>query len=211
MSIREDYDNWSKSYDEGKNHTRDLDRLATYTTLADKTFGSTLEIGCGTGKNTPLLSKISDNVHAIDLSPAMVERAKEKKCLENVTFTVADITQRWPCERDAIDLISCNLLLEHIKDLGALFSEADRVLASSGTLFVSELHPCHQYLGKSAHFYRSGERIEIQAFTHSISEFIQTAQMHNFTLKRLEEWSHPDEPREPPRILTLLFSHLPLV
>jgi len=67
-----------------------------------------------------------------------------------VTFAVADLTQPWPCEDQSIDLISCNLVLEHISDLSFIFAEGLRVLRDGGRFFVSELHPFRQYQGTQA-------------------------------------------------------------
>ncbi len=122
MSIKEAYNNWSDSYDHSNNHTRELDQLATQALLANLRFNCVLEIGCGTGKNTSRLSKISKTVHAIDFSESMIKKAKEKTNSNNVKFTVADITQKWPCEDLSVDFITCNLVLEHIKDLSFIFS-----------------------------------------------------------------------------------------
>src|SRR6266850_3264540 len=109
--------------------------------LKDCRSKSILEIGCGTGKNTRWLSEIGGQVHAIDFSAAMIEQARQKCAAENVTFSLADITKRWPIADASIDLVTCNLVLEHISDLTFIFAEAGRVLLDGGRFFVSELHP----------------------------------------------------------------------
>ena len=40
----------------------------------------------------------------------------------------ADITREWPIENNVIDLVTCNLILEHIENLDFIFSEANRCL-----------------------------------------------------------------------------------
>jgi len=205
MSIKEAYDDWSESYDHVKNFTRDLDKIVTQETLADLRFNSTLEIGCGTGKNTYLLSQISKTVHAVDFSEGMIKKAKEKLSANNVTFSVADITQKWPCEDQSVDFITCNLVLEHIEDLSFIFSEAYRSLTENGRFFISELHPFRQYQGKKARFEKDGETFEIQAFVHNILDFITAAINNGFILDELKEWWHSEEQGEPPRIISFMF------
>jgi len=97
MKVQQAYQEWAVTYDSDRNLTRDLDQQVTVTVLGSLRFESVLEIGCGTGKNTALLAGIARRVHAIDRSAAMIARAKEKSPFDNVIFTVADISQPWPC------------------------------------------------------------------------------------------------------------------
>ncbi len=205
MSIQEAYNNWSETYDSVNNFTRDLDRIVTQETLADLRFNATLEIGCGTGKNTSLLSQISKTVLAIDFSEGMIKNAKEKLNSNNIKFTVADITQKWPCNDHSFDFITCNLVLEHIEELSFIFSEAHRALAENGHFFVSELHPFRQYQGKKAHFEQNGKTFEIHAFVHNISDFIHAAKNSGFMLNEMKEWWHQEDQNEPPRIVSFMF------
>jgi malonyl-CoA O-methyltransferase len=173
--------------------------------LANRHFDSILEIGCGTGKNTLFLADVGAKVHALDFSEGMIEKAKEKVKAENVRFSMADLTQRWPCQDHAYDLIVCNLVLEHIEDLSFIFSEASRVLAEGGRFFVNELHPFRQYEGKKARF-QSGEDVaEIPAFVHHISDFTNAASKHGLKLAKLDERWHPEDLNKPPRIVSFLF------
>ena len=170
MNIQEAYDDWSTTYDTDENCTRDLDRVVTEKTLANWQGKLILELGCGTGKNTHLLSQIGENVHALDFSEGMISLAREKLKSNNVTFSLADITRPWHYDNSSIDLVVCNLVLEHIENLSFIFSEAFRVLVSGGHFFVSELHPFRQYQGTQANFQTSHGTTEIQAFVHHIKE-----------------------------------------
>jgi malonyl-CoA O-methyltransferase len=205
MSIQKAYNEWSETYDSDENLTRDLDQRVTREALANLHFHSILEIGCGTGKNTSFLVQIGTRVHALDFSEGMIERAKQKVKAENVKFSVADLTQRWPAEDVSYDLIVCNLVLEHIEDLNFIFSEASRVLEQKGIFLINELHPFRQYEGKKARF--SGDKgvTEIPAFVHHISDFVNTASMSNLTLVKLNEYWHEQDRGKPPRIVSFLF------
>src|ERR1044072_7885162 len=104
MSIQKAYNEWSETYDSDENLTRDLDQRVTREALANLHFHSILEIGCGTGKNTSFLVQIGTRVHALDFSEGMIKIAQEKIQAENVRFSLADLTQTWPCEEQAYDL-----------------------------------------------------------------------------------------------------------
>lgn len=206
MSVREAYANWATTYDSDRNLTRDLDQVVTREMLAHLRPRSILELGCGTGKNTALLAQIGERVHALDFSEAMMMQAKAKLRSTHVTFTIADLTRPWPRAGGAADLIVCNLVLEHIANLSFIFAEAARTLAHPGQLFISELHPFRQYQGTKAVFQRNQTPIEIPAFVHHISDFLDAAADAGFTLSNLKEWWHEQDQHAPPRLVSFTFA-----
>jgi malonyl-CoA O-methyltransferase len=206
MNIQKAYNEWSDSYDADKNLTRDLDQKVTREALANLHFNSILEIGCGTGKNTGFLAQIGTSVHALDFSQGMIEKAKEKVRAQNVSFSMADLTQKWPGNDGQFDLVVCNLVLEHIADLTFIFSEAARVLQNKGTFFVNELHPFKQYEGSQARFYSGSETIQVEAFVHHISEFTNAATANGLILVKLNEYWHETDQNKPPRLISFLFT-----
>lgn len=205
MSVQAAYDNWSTTYDADENLTGDLDQIVTKETLMGLRCKSVVEIGCGTGKNTLLLSQIAETVYAVDFSAAMLAKAKEKVGSANVMFITADITKQWTYSNESADLITCNLVLEHIEDLSIIFSEAFRVLVKGGYFFICELHPFRQYRGTRANFPRNQEVIEIPAFVHHLSEFFNIAKNHGFMLEDFNEWWHEQDQDKPPRLASFLF------
>lgn len=206
METREAYKQWASTYDSDRNRTRDLDEHVTQKLLGDLRFKSILEIGCGTGKNTSLFAQIGEQVQAFDFSEEMIAQARRKSSAANVEFTVTNITHRWPVDDASIDLISCNLVLEHIADLTHVFTEAARVLANGGKFFVSELHPFRQYQGTVANFARDNHTIHITAFVHHISDFLSAANAKGFALEQLNEWWHEEDNGKPPRLVTFMFA-----
>ena len=205
MSIQKAYNEWSQTYDTDRNLTRDLDEQIMKEALAGLRFNSILEIGCGTGKNTAFLAQIGTRVHALDFSEGMIEKAKEKVKATNVRFSIADLTQRWPCGDQAYDLIVCNLVLEHIEDLSFIFSEAFRALSKGGKFLLNELHPFRQYDGKKARFQNNEGLTEIPAFVHHISDFVNAASNSGFRLAKLDERWHTEDLNKPPRIISFIF------
>jgi len=205
VSIQTAYNDWAATYDLDRNLTRDLDQVVTRKILAHRRCRSILETGCGTGKNTILLAEIGERVLALDFSEPMIEQAKEKISLDHVTFAVADLTCSWPCDDQSVDLIVCNLVLEHISDLPLIFSEAFRALAVGGEFFICELHPFRQYQGIKANFKREQQTTVIPAFVHHISEFIHTAHTKGLTIESFNEWWHGDDQDKLPRLVSFVF------
>lgn len=205
MTTRDAYNDWSATYDTDRNLTRDLDQRVTEQELAAFRAASILELGCGTGKNTAMLAAIGSKVRALDFSPGMIEIARARVTAPNVKFELADITKPWPCRDRSFDLIVCNLVLEHIKEIEFIFAEACRVLIERGHFFICELHPFRQYQGTVARFQRAAQTTHIPAFTHHLSDFTNSARASRLSLRELNEWWHEEDENQRPRLVSLVF------
>jgi ubiquinone/menaquinone biosynthesis C-methylase UbiE len=205
MDIQSAYNEWSGIYDSNLNLTRDLDAEVTRLILTGQRFPSIVELGCGTGKNTEFLATLGDAVLAFDFSEKMLAKARQKVTASHVRFEMADITQPWNCPADSVDLITCNLVLEHIKDLDHVFAQTARILRSGGQFLINELHPFKQYGGTKARFERGAEIVEVDVFIHHISEFIHTAEINGLKLLKFDEVWHADDAGKPPRLASFMF------
>ncbi|MFD2513697.1 class I SAM-dependent DNA methyltransferase [Pontibacter locisalis] len=208
MSTQQAYNSWASQYDTNKNRTRDLEGQALRTVLADVPFLNCLEIGCGTGKNTAWLEQKAVHVTAVDLSEEMLERAKEKVNVEKVTFVQADITQEWYFVTQPYDLVSFSLVLEHIEQLGPVFSNVAKALKAGGYVYIGELHPFKQYLGTKARFDTEEGRQEVECYTHHVSDFVRSGRQHGLKLVDLDEHFDDNDRSGVPRILTILLQKL---
>lgn len=205
MTIQEAYNNWSAIYDTNQNKTRDLEAVALRHILKDKTFENSLEIGCGTGKNTEWLRKTTQNLVGLDFSENMLEKAKQKIKSENVQFIRADIREDLPFDDLTFDLVTCSLVLEHIADLNDIFKQIRRILTKKGLLYIGELHPFKQYLGTKAKFETNEGIYELTCFTHHVSDFYKAASDNGFECIHINEWFDDDDRGGVPRILTMVF------
>ncbi len=220
--VRASYDAWAATYDSDRNRTRDLDRAVTREVLDGLAVRSAIEIGCGTGKNTAFLARGAERVLALDFSPGMLGIARDKLGTETglrsetaprarsgsrrVAFAVADATAGWPCRDGWADLVTCNLVLEHVPALAPVFAEACRTLAPGGWFFVSELHPERQVRGTRARFEQAGITTEIEAFVHPVEEFLEAAEAAGLSIVRRDDWWHEEDTGKPPRVISFLFS-----
>lgn len=208
MSIantQEAYDKWSEQYDTNVNKTRDLEAVALREILADHTFESILEVGCGTGKNSQWLITKTKKLVGADLSEEMLAKAKEKLSSSDATFVQADITQTWDFTQEKFDLITFSLVLEHIENLDFVFSEASKKLSPNGRVYLGELHPFKQYSGSKARFETAEGQTIVPCYTHNISDFTNTALSHGLKIEEIHEFFDENDRTNIPRILALVF------
>ena len=118
------------------------------------------------------------------------------------------ITAPWPAAAGAADIVIAMFVLEHIQDIAPIFSEAARVLRSGGELFLAELHPARQMLGKKARYTdpRTGELVHLTAYPHDVSDYVNCGVRAGLTLCELGEWRDRGAAyADPPRILSARF------
>lgn len=121
----------------------------------------------------------------------------------SVRFLRANLNGLRPCDSGVAGLVSCNLLLEHIEDLGHFFRGAARTLERAGRLFVSEPHPCRRQQGGRARLPAAGGRpTTIEAYRRRGSEEMRSASAVNWELQRLEAWWHDEDGGGLPRRVT---------
>ncbi|WP_282164739.1 class I SAM-dependent DNA methyltransferase [Cellulophaga baltica] len=207
MSIKKAYNHWAEGYDVNSNKTIDLDKKASLETLRKFNFSKVIELGCGTGKNTAFLLEKADEIIALDFSENMLAKAKEKIKDERVVFKKRDITTSWNIKNDFADLVTCSLILEHIKDLNLVFKQVSETLKNDGIFFVSELHPFKQYSGSKARYETEEGTQELETHVHHISEYIAVAEKNGLKLMELKEWFDEDNKSEIPRLIGLVFQN----
>ena len=205
MSIREAYNKWADQYDSNLNLTRDLEAIALRSELKDYQFENSLEVGCGTGKNTEFLLTKTNNHTAVDLSEEMLAIAKSKIAASSVKYFQADINEPWNFAHDFFDLVTFSLVLEHVENLDEVFRKLAHHTRIGAHVYIGELHPFKQYTGSKARFETSDGLQIVSCFNHHISDFTNSAKKHGFTIVSINEYFDEDKSVLIPRILTLLF------
>lgn len=208
MSIEQSYNTWADQYDTNQNKTKDLDAKATILTLEQFEFSNVIELGCGTGKNTSYLLKKADNIIGLDFSQNMLGKAKEKIQNDRVEFQKADLKKDWKIEDHFADLITCSLVLEHIKNLEFIFDQANKKLKPGGLFYISELHPFKQYSGSKAKFENENGVQELETYVHHVSEYLTVAKNHGFELVELKEWFDDQNVKEIPRLIGIVWKKI---
>ena len=98
---------------------------------------SVLEVGCGQGMFTRFLSNVCKNVTAIDISPAIVSKAKEKLSdRPNVTVNEMDALNMEGLTESSYDVIVLYRTLHFLHDIPTFYKEATRLLRPDGSKIV---------------------------------------------------------------------------
>jgi 2-polyprenyl-3-methyl-5-hydroxy-6-metoxy-1,4-benzoquinol methylase len=209
MDVRKAYNTWASHYDSDLNKTRDLEAFALKENLENLLFGSCLEVGCGTGKNTEWLLKRASEILAVDLSEEMLKKAKSKISSDKVKFLQANLLDPWSFVTTKFDFIIFSLVLEHIEDLDVVFNKASESVNAGGYVYVGELHPFKQYTGTKARF-ETAEGLQIvPCFNHNVSDFTGAAKEFGLQIIEMKEFFDDNNPNNIPRILTILFKKCP--
>jgi ubiquinone/menaquinone biosynthesis C-methylase UbiE len=137
--------------------------------------GNLLEIGCGTGSFSRLVSPHAGSIVAIDLSPVMIETAtRRSSAYSNIEFQAADVqTLEFPRER--YDCIVSIATLHHLSFMH-IVQKMKSALKANGAILVLDLYqpegvrdalrnilavPVHAFL-KVKHTGRLQEPIEVR-------------------------------------------------
>jgi len=102
--------------------------------------GRLLDIGCGTGFILSIAAPFFDEVYGIDITPAMLERAREmagSENIRNIKLVEAQCDDA-PFPDAHFDVVSAYGVLHHLPELPPTFKEVRRVLKKKGIFYADE-------------------------------------------------------------------------
>jgi ubiquinone/menaquinone biosynthesis C-methylase UbiE len=101
---------------------------------------ATLDLGCGEGRFARALAAEGHHVTGVDLSPELVELAREAD--PDGTYAVADAAEL-PFAEGSFDLVVAFNVLSCVEDVERALAEIARVLAGGGRGCLSVVHPMY--------------------------------------------------------------------
>ncbi len=162
---------WLKQYEE---------HVARYNFFAEYAKNNcVLDAGCGFGYGSAiLLNHQPEKVVGIDKSSQALRYAKEKYNLNNIYYTLSDVTCT-PFAQKTFDTIYAFEIIEHIKYDDAFLSEMVRILKDDGSIFISTPN-------KKLSGYEDGSRknqfhireYELQEFSNLLSRYFSHVQIY---------------------------------
>ncbi len=135
-----------------------------------------LDAGCGTGLAAPVLRPLAATLHGMDLSPAMVAKAKQRQIYD--ALFEADLESYLNRHPDGYDLIVAADVMVYLGDLSAPLAAARNALHDGGTLAftLERTEDSESYMLGAKHRY-----------AHSRKYVAQQAEHAGFTVDVLED------------------------
>lgn len=95
-----------------------------------------LDIACGEGYGTNLLSKFASEITGVDIDKETIEQAKLKYNKDNIEFLLGD-TSNIPCPNASFDVVVSFETIEHHDKHDEMIKEIKRVLKPNGVFIIS--------------------------------------------------------------------------
>ena len=105
---------------------------------------SAIDIGCGEGRFSRLLSQLGASVTGVDLTEALIARARAMSTGE--AYILGDAEDLNEVESDSFDLAVSYIVLVDLLDYRSAIGEAYRVLRPGGRFVVCNIHPMRSSL-----------------------------------------------------------------
>jgi len=113
------------------------EHIARYRSVSESIASKmVLDIACGTGYGSLLMSKTAKKVIGVDISEEAVEYAKANFSGQKVSYLVGSATNI-PVKDGSVDVVVSLETIEHVDDQETFLKEVKRVLKPEGNLFIS--------------------------------------------------------------------------
>lgn len=177
VPTRKGYDLWSEVYDSDGNPLIALEEPVVDRLLGPVRGLKVLDVGCGTGRHALRLARRGARVTGVDFSEGMLAKARAKPGASSIRFLRHDLSKRLPLPDGSFDRVLCCLVVEHIKDLEAFFSELGRVCRKDGAVVLSAMHPALWLKGQSARFFdpKTGRDVRPRSHRQTLSAYVMAA------------------------------------
>jgi malonyl-CoA O-methyltransferase len=177
LEPREAYALWAPSYPAYAHNPVMLAEERAMLDLMPATLSelTVLDAGCGSGRYMlHALRRGATHVKGVDLSPAMLERARtelgevehgEQPELLQGSLDALPIRDAWA------DLTICSLVVGHLENLRPALVELHRVTRPGGLVLCSDVHPIGPVLGWQRDFKAAGQHYAVRHTQHLYSHW----------------------------------------
>lgn len=135
-----------------------------------------LEIGCGTGNYTGLISKATNAVvYGLDQSEGMLEKAKAKT--SDINYVKGDAVYLNCFDEKEFDIVYMIDVIHHIKDINTMLKNIFRILKNNGSLFI--FTDTHEHIRNRLTTKYFPETLEVELKRYQSSEEITASLSQN--------------------------------
>ena len=195
------YEEMAESYNamiDYKAHNAFYDRPNTLGLMPEVEGKSILDAACGPGKYAEILISQGADLTGFDMSPRMIEFAKERN-KDSGTFFVHDLTHPFEMlENESFDIVLCALAMHYLEDWTSTIKEFYRILKPKGLFIMSIEHSFFEFnYFKSTKYFDVepvkctwkgfGKPIEINSYRRPLHECISPLTDNGFYIDKLIE------------------------
>jgi ubiquinone/menaquinone biosynthesis C-methylase UbiE len=185
MDVESGYRLWAETYDDFHNPLISIEEPIIRRLIESIQPGRALDAACGTGRYARYMSQRGHQVSAVDMTPAMLERARANA--PDAEFKSGSL-EVLPFPDQTFDLVMCGLALTHLGEISGAIAEMARVLKVGGTAIIADHHPMAGFLGGSAIF-QDKERFyrNVKSYVHPHSEYVAAFVSANLEIRECLE------------------------
>ncbi|HYE82959.1 MAG TPA: methyltransferase domain-containing protein [Clostridia bacterium] len=181
------YDKISEIYDTVRSGDLEVITYILDNKLLDRR-SRVLEIGCGSGNNTVLMSAATEaEIYGLDQSRGMLDKAEKKS--GRIHFMQGDAVTLAGIENESFDAVYMVDVIHHIRDIAAMFSNIYRVLKKYGMVFVfTDTHEKIRNERLTSKYFPETVEVELMRYqpTEQIFAVMKACGFSNVKLERLK-------------------------
>src|SRR5260221_2259864 len=187
--VVEAYDLWAENYDlQPGNLMLDLDEMVFCKLLenVDITNKDVADIGCGTGRHWPVISKQNPaSLTGFDVSSGMLNKLKEK--YPSAHTNVITDNSLTAIDDAAYDVIISTLTIAHIENIEEAMQSWCRILKDKGDIIITDFHPDALASGGRRTFKHKNAQIVVQNFVHATNTIKELLLKNNIIVVHEDE------------------------
>ena len=181
LNVYDLYKIWSEEYDSYPNPLIELEQDVVPGMVGDVAGKQLLDIGCGTGRYADFFVRKGADVIAIDFSWPMLKKAREKN--PDLRLVQGEIF-RLPFVR-AFDVVLCNLVLSHIRDLDAGVKQISDLVRPGGKVIISDLRT--GFGMKKDKRFRIFKNYSTNAYKHTLKDYHRAFENNRLKQKKFKK------------------------
>ena len=164
-SIIDQFTKQATPFAELKVHSNESEFQMMYELSGVNKYDTVLDIACGPGLVTTAFAIEAKHVTGIDITPAMIEKAKKiqkDKKLENISWKIGDVTDL-PFDDESFSMVITRYSFHHFIEPESVFNEMKRVCKKDGTIMVVDV----AIPPEKRHAYDHLEKLRDPSHTHA--------------------------------------------
>lgn len=188
------FNTYGKYYNklEERNPNRKYIDQILFSMMKDVKGKKILDAGCGSGNYCKILADMGAEVAGIDISPGMIDLAKERCKDYKIDFWVSDI-ENTRFEDNEFDIVISAFSLLYKKNLRSVLKEFKRLLKKDGEVYIVIPHPIRKMMKYTNDYFETGRHWqnhgEMSFFNYyrTVEEYINTLTSEGFSIKEIRE------------------------